>query len=144
MIKVEHTVTIRRPVNDVFAFITNILNFPRWMGEVIKKSWALDEGAMGVGFRFGQTAQFLGRQVETQFIVTEYTPDVRFCVQSTTGPIPFEGCFDFEAVPEGTRFTNRSRVTAEGLVRLAQPVLAATIERQVQIDTIYLRILLER
>src|SRR5215218_6182459 len=111
MIKVEHTVTIRRPVREVFAFVTNIGNFPRWMGEIIKKSAALGTGPVGVGTTFAQTAQFLGRRVETQFVVTAYEPDARFCVQATSGPIPFEGCYEFEAVPEGTRFTNRSTVT---------------------------------
>jgi hypothetical protein len=36
MLQGDHSVTINRPLSDVFAFVTNMDNFARWQGGVVE------------------------------------------------------------------------------------------------------------
>src|SRR5689334_8615524 len=90
MIKTKANVEIRRPVSEVFAFVTRVDNFPRWFGDNVATSRQTSPGAVGVGTTFAQTHHFLGQRFESRFVVTAYEPDRLFCVGTSAGPVPFQ------------------------------------------------------
>lgn len=129
MTKIEHTVVIQRPVEEVWAFLMEAGNDPVWQGPVVE----VTEGAgepLRVGSRVVSRAHFLGRRFELSFVVTEVQPPHRSAVQADQGPVRLSGTYRLEPVPDGTRFTMTSDIEGHGFFRLAEPVFARIARRE--------------
>lgn len=143
MIKTKVSVEIGRPVPEVFAFVTQVENFPKWFGEIVRESHLTTSGSISVGTKFTQVNEFLGRRFQTHFTVTEYQPDRLFCVATTFGPIPFQGCFSFEPVEGGTLFTDRHQIGRAGFFDLVGSLLVARLRRQAEVNLSNLKRIVE-
>lgn len=133
MVKMEHSVVINRPIEEVFAFLTrpeNGLQFRAGLLEAEQTS----EGPMGVGTTWREVEQFLGRRSESTYEVTQYEPNTRLRFRSTSGPMPAEATETFELVEGGTRVNVTFEVELGGLFKLAEPVVARMAKRQVEAD----------
>ena len=132
MIKTKISVRIGRPVEEVFAYVTTVENFTKWMGDLIRASWQTSPGPVGLGTTFTQTNHFLGRNFDTDFEVITYEPPRQFCVVATSGIAPFGGCYTFEPVEGGTQFTSIAEVEGSGLFNLAGSLLIRAIRHQTE------------
>jgi uncharacterized membrane protein len=104
MAKLEHSVVINRPVEEVFEFMNNIENEKLYRTDLLE-SEQTSEGPIGVGTTTREVTQFLGRKIETTAEVTEYVKNKVVASKSTSGPIPFKFRTSFEPVEEGTKVT---------------------------------------
>jgi uncharacterized protein YndB with AHSA1/START domain len=136
-------VRIGRPVDEVFAYVTTLENFPRWMRDLVRASAQTSPGPVGPGTTFRQTNHFLGRDFETAFEVITCEPPHRFCVVATSGPAAFGGCYTFEPVAGGTQLTSTAEVEGGGLFSLAGSLLIRAIRRQTESGLTRLQELLE-
>ncbi len=143
MIKIENSYVINRPIEEVFEFMANSENDPQWSSgaqEVMKTS----EGPTGVGTTYTTVSRFLGRRLEATFEYTAYEPNKRLAGKATSGPILFQFENTFEPAAEGgTKVTISSEGDAGGLFKLAEPLVARMLQRQVDTDTANLKDLLE-
>ena len=142
MIRIEHSLVINRPIEDVFAFVSNIEKLSQWAGPVLETK-QISEGPVGVGTTSTRVAQFLGRRLETTHEVTEYEPNRKLSFKSSSGPIPIEERFTFESVEDGTKATFSGEVEAGGFFKLAEPIVARMLKRQMETDVNNLKELLE-
>jgi uncharacterized membrane protein len=142
MIKIENSVQINRPVEEVFTFVTNIENLTLWAGPVTEAKQT-SEGPIGVGTTQIQSAQFLGRQMETTQEVTEYELNKKLSTKSASGPLPLEIHYTFEPIGEGTKITIEANLDAGGFFKLAEPVVGRMLNRQTASDVQTLKELLE-
>jgi uncharacterized protein YndB with AHSA1/START domain len=142
MLTIETSVVINRPIEEVFAFVSDVENTPSWAGPVIEAQQT-SAGPIGVGTTSTRVIQFLGRRMESTYEVTEYEPQARIYSRSTTGPVPIEERFTFQAVADGTQVTLVGELDAAGFFKLAEPVLARMVKRQVENDAGTLKDLLE-
>lgn len=143
MIKIKVNTLIRRPVAAVFAYVTDVANFPRWSGDLVKESRQTTPGPIRRGATFVQTNQFLGRPFETRFEVVEYEPDRKFCVQNTIRGLVFVGCYLFDEEAGGTRLTNAAELDVSGFFSLMGALLIQQIRRQTESNLANLKALLE-
>jgi uncharacterized protein YndB with AHSA1/START domain len=132
MITTRVTVRIHRPVDEVFAFVTDPANFPRWAGALVTAARQTSPGPMRAGATFHQTNKLLIRRFQTDFVVTAYEPPRRFEYRSTTGPIQFIGHYTFAADGDGARFTSVDDTQLGGLLRLLAPLLQPIAQRQIE------------
>lgn len=132
MIKTKVSVRIGRPVDEVFAYVTTLENFPRWMRDLVRASAQTSPGPVAPGTTFRQTNHFLGRDFVTQFEVITYEPPQQFCVVATSGPAAFGGCYHFEPVDGGTQLTSTAEVEGGGLFSLAGSLLIRAIRHQTE------------
>jgi uncharacterized protein YndB with AHSA1/START domain len=110
------TVTIARGVDDVFAFVADGTNDPRWRPGVVDV--ALASGS-GVGARYRQGVRGPGgRRIAADYEITAFEPGNRLAFQATAGPVRPHGGYRFEPVAEGTRITFSLAVDLSGLKRL--------------------------
>jgi uncharacterized protein YndB with AHSA1/START domain len=142
MTKIETTVVINHPIEDVFAFVSNIEELSQWAGPVLEAKQT-SEGPVGVGTTLTRVTQFLGRRLETTHEVTEYEPNRKISFKSSSGPIPIEERFTFESVEDGTKGTFSSEVEAGGFFKLAEPIVARMLKRQMESDVNNLKDMLE-
>ncbi len=98
---------------------------------------------MGVGTTQFQSAQFLGREVETTQEVTEYELNKKFSTKSTSGPLPLEIHYTFESLGEGTKIILEGKLDAGGFFKLAEPLVGRMLNRQTASDAQTLKELLE-
>lgn len=137
------TRTIERPAEEVFAFVSDSSNNPRWQKGQISCVWTSPQ-PIGVGSTYQQVARFLGRTVTNQFEVIEHDPGRSITIRSISGSFPITVRRSVEALGP-----SRSRVTAEisgepgAMFRVAGPLLRRLAQRSVDADYDRLKSLLE-
>ena len=138
----EFEVEIERPVEEVFAYVTDVGNLPEWQSATSDAAWITDDGPRA-GARIRQTTTFLGRTMELELEVTSYEPGRRFDLRTVRGPLPFTVHHSFAPADGGTRihFVGEGRVG--GVFRLASGVVAKQAERESRADFARLKALLE-
>jgi uncharacterized protein YndB with AHSA1/START domain len=138
----EHTAQIDRPVGEVFAFLTEPSNLPRWQMSLIAVR-PHRRGPLRPGVEVTETRRFLGRTLETTWICTEHHPGRRSVIESDEGPVPFRGIWELEAGGGATVFT-WTLETGGLAARLASAATARLARQELATDTLRLKRLLEQ
>ncbi|MBT8199094.1 MAG: SRPBCC family protein [Acidimicrobiia bacterium] len=144
MIEMSSTVEIHRPAEEVFAFVSDMENNPRWQKGMKSCRWT-SQPPIGVGSTYAQVAGFLGREIETAFEVVEFEPGERIRITSTKGTFPLDITRNVEAVSSGSCRV-RAVIKGEpgGLLGVLAPVTKPLANRSIQKDYRRLKELLER
>jgi uncharacterized membrane protein len=135
-IKVEETVEIDRPADEVFAYVANPENLPTWTGVVL-------EVRKDGGDRFTLVQKFLGRRFETPCEVTASEPNRQYVYRSTGGPIPYTFSYTLEPSGAGTRLTHTGEGEPGSFFSLVGPLFERAAKRQFRHDLETLKDLLE-
>jgi uncharacterized membrane protein len=136
-VEFDFEVTIARPVADVFAYVTDVRNVPKWQESAVSAEW-LEEG-----HRFRERRQFMGRDADLELEVTAREADRRFDVRAVKAPVKFEIHHSFEAVAGGTRVHVRGEAKLGGALRFAAGMARRQAEHQFRRDFERLKGLLE-
>src|SRR5215213_1345356 len=146
MIRVEESVEINRPVEEVFSYSSNPENFPQWAATVKEvRQDAPKRGPLREGGRFTATQKALGRSFEAPFEIIDYEPNRRYVQRGTEEhPVAVTMVFAYEPLsPDGTRFTPRIDAEPGGVVGRLEPVLERVIRRHMRTNLGTLKALLE-
>jgi uncharacterized protein YndB with AHSA1/START domain len=141
MVRAQLGTTIKRPVEEVFAVMSDLSNNPKWISAVSETTKTSD-GPIGVGTTWHSVGKFLGRRVESDTTYTEFEPNRTVTFEATT-PFPMTVAFTFEPVAGGTRVEQVVDAEPGGFFKLAGPLLVTAAKRQFQNDLDNLRDLLE-
>ncbi len=138
MIRIELTLAIERPPEDVFELLSDIERLPEWQSSAIE---AHTEGPLAEGSRVTEKRRLLGREVDSELEVVE--PPKRLTLRSLGGPVNFT--VDHELVEEGggTQLTFVAEAEPGAFLRLAERVLARKAEQEFRKDFERLKELLE-
>jgi hypothetical protein len=117
MSKASSTITIARPINDVFAVLTNVENTGKWYPLNVREWWT-SPPPHGLGSTRHAVVTMFGRRSENDAVVTEYDPPCRGVLSGESRGMTFAVAFDFEPTPGGTRVMATSEANGEGLMRL--------------------------
>ncbi len=139
--KFTNVVTIRRRPAEVFAFLADPGNIPRW-NYAISETRKASPGPVGVGSRYIQTRTVPSRSEET-FDITEFEPERRLSISGRFGPLPARATYTLEADGEATRLTNAVDLRPTGLVRLAAPLATSRVKAAVAKNLARLKRVLE-
>jgi uncharacterized membrane protein len=142
MAKLEISSVINRPVEEVFAFVSNYENLPKWnsLSSEVKKT---SEGPIGVGTTYRTVVKFLGQRIEGETEVTEYEPNRSIAHKAKSGPFPVENRTTFERVEGGTQVSFITEAEPGGFFKLAEPLLVSMLKRQFEGDFANLKDLME-
>jgi uncharacterized protein YndB with AHSA1/START domain len=117
----EVTTVIERPIEEVFAFLADGENDPKFSSRVLEISKTTD-GPPGVGTGYASTVKDAGVKTKREFKITEFTPPTRIrwtevSKNLVTAP---EGGYDL--APEGsrTRVTLYNVLEGHGLGKLIE------------------------
>ena len=102
MIKIERSIVINRPVEEVFAYATDSKNNAKWQSG-LKESTLTSDGPLGVGSMIKDVRTLAGRDMESMVEVTAYEPSKQFNLKVTSGPVPFVITQTFEWALARTR-----------------------------------------
>ena len=142
MIRIQASVTINRPLEEVFRFMTDHQNALQWQAGLLEARVTND--VVGVGKTWVDVVQVLGRRIEIASELTEFEPLRVVGFKSTSGPIPLEGRYAFEPDGEGAKVTFTLQGEAGGFFKLAEPIVARSTQRQWETNLATLKDLLEQ
>jgi hypothetical protein len=139
----EASMYIDRPPDEVFAFVADAANNPKWRRNVVRTEW-LDDGPMRVGRRGRQTARLLGREWTVDAEVVEWDPPRSVAWRTVQGPVSVRSWARVEPDATGSLVSGGADGGFTGpigrlLTRLAVPRMV----RQAEVDLQTLRVLLE-
>jgi uncharacterized protein YndB with AHSA1/START domain len=138
----ENTVMIGRPIEEVFAFLADFENIPRWNYAIVETR-KVSKGPVGVGTIYRQVRSVPSRS-EERFEVTAYDPPRQLEIQAQLGPFPSRLSYALDAVPEGTRVTNSVELQLRGPGRLLGRVAVPRVRDAVAANLRKLKELLEQ
>ena len=143
MIKSEMSMIVRRPIDEVFEYVSDLTHSAEWQSGLLEVQ-RTTAGSLGIGTKYTLVRQFMGRRMEASNEFIEFVPNSKVAFKTTSGPIPLEASYLFESTSEGTRLTSIVEMQAEGFVKLAEPIIAAGLKREMEAAFAKLKDLLER
>jgi uncharacterized protein YndB with AHSA1/START domain len=138
----QNTVMIRRPIADVFAFLADFENIPKWNYAIVE-THKVSEGPIGVGTIYQQVRSVPSRS-EERFEVTAHDPPRQLEIRGQLGPFPSRLSYALDAIAEGTRVTNTVELELRGPGRVLGRVAVPRVRDAVAANLQKLRELLER
>ena len=133
--RAEVVVEIARPPEDVYAYLTDVSNLPKWQSGV--------HSARREGSEIHESRHMLGRELHTTLAIDEEEAPRVFALRALNSPVPFTVRHELEPSAGGTRL----RVIGEGdagmLPGFAAGVMARRAEKQFRKDFERLKRLLE-
>ncbi|MDT3329349.1 SRPBCC family protein [Microbacterium aquilitoris] len=124
MFTVTESVTIDRPVTEVFDFFTE--GRARWDESVISEELT-SSPPVGVGSTLHTRMRAVGREVDFDWRVTAYDPGARMAVTSTSGIMATTSDLQFADANGATVVAVRIDAEPTGIMRLAEPMIADSI-----------------
>jgi uncharacterized protein YndB with AHSA1/START domain len=136
-----NSVTIDRPARDVFAFLADLENVPRW-NHAITQTRKTTPGNVGVGTTYEQTRSIPARSRE-QLTITEFEPDRHITVVGTLARFPARLEYTMEDRDGRTRLSNTVDLQLTGAARLLGGMATSRIRSAVAENLDTLKELLE-
>lgn len=124
MRKAERSAEISRPAAEVFAFLANLQNLPRWQSGVLRAELSTP-GPLGVGSKAVVERRMFGQQIVADLVVTAYEPPHRIELSTEASGVSVEASVVVEELSEG-----RCRVTF-GMVTQATSFFMKAVEPMV-------------
>lgn len=126
----QGTAHIDRPVDEVFAFLADGENDPKFSPRVIEIAKTTD-GPPGVGTVYASTVKDAGMKTTREFRLTEFDPPTRIRWTETsknlvTAP---EGGYDLAPDADGTRLTVHNELEGHGIGKLLAPLAVRAAQK---------------
>ena len=123
-----HAITIERPIDEVFAVLTDVTLTGRWYPERVEEWWTTPP-PHGIGSVRRARVRVLGRASENDAMVTAYDPRRHAALKGLSRSAPFQATLDFAPIAEGTRVDVTTVFDLRGPMRLIGPLFIRRYDR---------------
>ena len=142
MIRFDSGVDVLRPVDEVWAYASDVTKQDEW-SNAVQSIRLLTPGPVRQGTRYVQTVKMLGKQAEGEWEVTEFEPNRRITFRGGSGPMRMSWSMILEPIDGGTRIIAPGQCEPGGFFKVAAPILRRAMKRQADGDFATLKDLLE-
>jgi len=142
MVHTEATITIARPIEEVFAVAADFGRAAEWR-RGIREAGLVGSDPAGVGAHYTWIVKFGWQTMDLSGEVTEWDPPTRFRWKPAAGPFPVTGGMEFVEDDGSTRVTTYSDSEPNGLMRRLAGAMKRIGERQYRTELSTLKALLE-
>lgn len=130
MLRNENRVEINRPPAEVFTFISDLCNEPRYVPNVLETE-KISDGPAGVGAKYREVTRVMfGRKAVATYEITQYDPPTTFAFRGTSGRSKFRGRWVIEPTDDGSlaKFTAEAQLAwpMKYMERVVRSSVAAT------------------
>lgn len=126
MPSVERTITVEKPVDVVWAYLSDFTNTEDWDPPTV--STVRTSGDGGVGTTYKNVSKMLGHETEVEYEVVRFEPHSVFELTGSASGLSLRDTITFEGDAGTTTVTYRSEFSPHGAAKLASPVIAGGIE----------------
>ena len=142
MIRMEKNIFIEKPVDTVFAFVTDMYKVKSWLP--LKDIRPLKGEEVRVGATFVQNFEFMGQQFEVITEITQFEVPRVFAFKMIQGPpCLLTNIMTFEPVGEGTQVKMIGEAELSGPLKLMAPVMTVAVGKQLDVQLRKLKQVLE-
>lgn len=142
MARIEESITIKRPVDIVFAYTTDVKNWPKWHSAMLEAE-PMSPGQMGVGTTFRGANRVMGRRMEWNSKVTECELNKMWGENIIAGNTQIQEHLTFDPVEGGMKFTLVYEMKVGGFLKLFSPMVVNTERKQTKKNLSSLKSILE-
>lgn len=114
---VHSSITIDRPIEEVFAALTNVENTGKWFPGNVKEWWT-SPPPTGVGSTRRARVKVGPFTIENDAVATVYQPPHRAAMKGTSKNAPFNATLTFEPVAGATRVEANIELSMRGPAKL--------------------------
>lgn len=122
MITVQRTVQVERPIEVVFAFLSDFTHTEQWDPGTVRTT-RTDSGPLGVGARFRNVSEFRGRRTELDYQIMRFEPNEHLTFTGENRTVTATDDMAFRSSDSGTHITYRAHFSFKRWARLAEPLL---------------------
>jgi uncharacterized membrane protein len=142
MIQLNETITISRSPGEVFAFIADVNNFPKWRANLVSFK-VLTAGPTEVGTRCAEVMQVGPMRATGSCDVTEFSPGRMMAFKAVSAGIIYNGRVLVEPWEKGAKLTLTGDVHPIGLSKLMQPLMKGRLESGIKKEVTAIKEFLE-
>lgn len=143
MKSIESRIEIERPAEEVFAFVADQTNAPRWQDGLAEVRRVTD-APIGVGSEHVFVRRFGGRRIESRNRFTRFEPGHFVEFEIPEGWISGRASYQVDPIASGAcRLTSRMEFRIRGPFKFASPLLARLLASASRADENTLKALLE-
>lgn len=128
MSTVTNVISIRRPIEDVFAVLTDVEMTGRWFPGDVDEHWT-SPAPHGVGSTRHAVVTMFGRRSENDAVTIEYQPPYRAVMQGTSPNAPFVVELTLARDGAGTNVEVVSEIRLRWPTRIFGPLVTAMYGR---------------
>lgn len=140
--RVETTITIKRPVEEVMGFLSKVENLPSWAENIVEAEQT-SRGPVGLGTTCRIVSEVMQRRLTHEFAVTEFIPGESYSAHSTGGPFQMSLTYSIIPLNGGSRLHSVSEIRLTGLLALAESTMSARAQARFESDHLNLKRILE-
>lgn len=139
MISIDKSVVINKPVEKVFALVTDGSKAPSWQGGLE----AVEGQANKVGDQYTEVRKFMGREMRSLLEITAFEPNAKWAAKVVKGPVPYEVTVRFDPEDGGTRMTTHVDGEPTGFFKVAEGMVKSQLEKSIEEDNSRLKKMME-
>ena len=139
---IEESILIKSPVEQVFAYVTDVANLTRWVADMVEAEQT-SQGPMGTGTTFKGANKIVGQRMPWTSRVTQYEINKKWAATSTSDSTVIEEIISFDSADEGTKLTAKYDIRLGGFLKLVSPFMANSMRSQTIKNLATLKKLLE-
>ncbi len=143
MATVEVSVDIGRPVHDVFAYMTDSNNRPKWDTSMVEMKQT-SQGPKGVGTTYAGAYRMMGTQRTWTASLTQFDVDRQVGYSISSGSLHVNQQVNLAESAGGTTVTFAAEMQMGGFMRLFSPLMKWSVSRQTKANLMRLKGILER
>ena len=143
MTKVEQSIIINRPVEQVWNFIIQVEeNAPKWDRGVLAAR-VISDGPLGVGTEVETRSNFFGRERIGKVQVTTWLPLRKIGMKNLLGQVKGEQSYSFEPLENGTKLIMDAEIDSVGWWKLIASILLRKLKSDGEADLANIKRILE-
>ena len=140
MVRIELSLAIDAPPEQVFAFLTDLERLPEWQSSAVSSR---ADGPLAKGVHIHECRHMLGRDVDSELEVTACEPPRRLTLRALSGPVRFTVDHELSEQNGGTLLAVTAEGKATGMLRFAGPMVQRTADQELRQDFARLKEILE-
>jgi carbon monoxide dehydrogenase subunit G len=131
MREVSASARIDAPHDEVFGFLADLANLPRWQTGIVSAELTTP-GPVGAGSRAHVVRELMGQRLAVDLALTGYEPGRRLELESGASGIGVTALLDLQPDGTGTRLTFTMRIKAQSLfLAPLEGMVAGAAERDI-------------
>ena len=142
MARIEESVQIQCPVDEVFAYTTQAKSWPEWQSFIMEAEQT-SQGPMGVGTTFKGTNRMMGRTMKWTAKVTEYEPNRTWAKNITCGSVIIEERMTYDPLEGRIKFTIVYDMKVGGFLKLFSAMVVSSTRKETKKSLNNLKSILE-